>query len=70
MQSFRMTHKELSEEEKAEIQTQHKQQLAQDLADGKISQEQYDTMLTRLETFTFPMMRGRQNETYTVPLTE
>jgi hypothetical protein len=68
MQNFRMT--ELSEEQKAEIQAQHKEQLAQDLVDGKISQEQYDTILTRLETFTFPMMRGKQNEKYTTSLTE
>jgi type II secretory pathway component PulK len=50
---------ELTEEKKAEIQAQHKEKLATELAEGRITQEQYDTMLTQLETFTFPMMRGK-----------
>jgi dTDP-4-amino-4,6-dideoxygalactose transaminase len=65
IQGFHPKLEELSEEKKAQIQAQHKEQLAQDLATGKISQEQHDTILTHLETFTFPMMkRGRQHENY------
>lgn len=52
---------ELTDEKKAEIQAQHKEKLAQELAEGKISQEQYDKMLKNLENWTFPMMRWEKS---------
>ncbi|MBO4203763.1 hypothetical protein J5893_02925 [bacterium] len=51
--------KELTEEQKAEIQIQHKEKLAQEVAEGKITQKQYRKMLKNLERFTFPMMQKK-----------
>ena len=52
------TRVELTEEQKAERLEKMKERLAEDLADGKITQEQYDQMLSSMESGEFHMNRG------------
>lgn len=53
--------REFTEEEKAERLEQMKSKLAQQLADGMITQEQYDEMITAFENWDFSMMKGLKN---------
>ena len=49
----------LTDEQKAEMQTKMKERLAQQLADGSITQEQYDQCITSIDNGELPMKHGR-----------
>ena len=53
--------KELTEEEKAQLQNKHKEKLAKMLEEGKITQEQYDEQLKKIENGEFVPGFGRGN---------
>ena len=50
--------KEITAEEKAEMLTKHQEILAQQLENGRISQEQFDEMNTKIANGEFFTMRG------------